>query len=59
MLSQDHPWNNLKLEIKNDNILTNYHIKKPPILRKNNIGSYSKPKKNIQINNNKCNCIIS
>lgn len=70
MLSQDHPWNNLKLEFKNDNILTNCHIKEPPILRNNNIGNYSKPKKNknIQINNyykledidnNKCNCIIS
>ena len=68
MLSQNHPWNNLKLEFKNDD-LTNYYVKEPEIKRKNNIGNYSKPKKNknIQIvnyykledNDNKCKCIIS
>ena len=66
MLSQDHPWNNLKLEFKEENNHYHNYAKEPEIKIKKNL-SYSKPKKsnNIQYdyNNlddkNNCHCIIS
>tara|TARA_Y100000591_G_C21730583_1_gene643849 strand:- start:22 stop:222 length:201 start_codon:yes stop_codon:yes gene_type:complete len=66
MLSQDHPWNNLKLEFKEENNQYHNYVKEPEIKRKKNL-SYSKPKKsnNFQYNyhilddKKKCHCNIS